>query len=168
MSDLSTLYQTDYSAWAQRHAELLRAGRYAELDLEHLLEELTDMSKSERRELESRLLILLAHLLKWEYQYQLLSERWREFKGDSWRSTIVEQRKQLAVLLRQSPGLKSVLAETIATAYPDAVDLAIKETRLPPETFPAQCPYQAALLLDDDYFPGIKDEYPIVKRYDQT
>ncbi len=66
MSDLSALYQTDYSAWAQRHAELLRARRYAELDLEHLLEELSDTSKSERRELESRLLILLAYLLQWE------------------------------------------------------------------------------------------------------
>ena len=157
MSDLSTLYQTDYSAWAQRHAELLRAGRYAELDLEHLLKELSDMSRSERRELESRLLVLLAHLLKWEYQYKSLSERWREFDGRSWRVTIVEQRKQLSVLLRQSPGLKSVLPEAIATAYPDAVDLASKETRLPPETFPAQCPYRAAPLLDDDYFPGVPE-----------
>ena len=154
MSELSTLYQTDYSAWALRNAELLRAGRYAELDLEHLLEEISDMSRSERRELESRLLILLAHLLKWEYQYQILSERWREFKGDSWRATIVEQRKQLAVLLRQSPGLKAVLAETITTAYDDAVDLASKETRLPPETFPANCRYPAALVLDDEYYPG--------------
>ena len=46
MSELSRLYQNDYSAWATRHAELLRAGRYAELDIEHLLEELSDMSKS--------------------------------------------------------------------------------------------------------------------------
>lgn len=157
MSELSTLYRTDYPAWARRHAELLRAGRYADLDLEHLLEELSDMGKSERRELESRLLILLAHLLKWEYQYQTLSERWREFKGDSWRATIVEQRKQLAVLLRQAPGLQSVLAEAIATAYPDAVDLASKETRLSPETFPAQCPYGAVRLLDDDYYPGLPE-----------
>ena len=91
MSELGTLYQTDYAAWAARHVELLRAGRYAELDIEHLLEELSDMSKSERRELESRLLILLAHLLKWEFQYPILSARWREFKGDSWRATIVER-----------------------------------------------------------------------------
>ena len=60
MSELSRLYHTDYSTWATRHAELLRAGRYAELDMEHLLEELSDMSRSERRELESRLWILLA------------------------------------------------------------------------------------------------------------
>jgi len=153
MTDLSTLYQTDYAAWAKRHVELLRDRRFAEMDIEHLLEELSDMSKSERRELESRLLVLIARLLKWQYQYQALSERWREFKGDSWRATIVEQRKQLAVLLRQSPGLKSVLAETIQAAYLDAVDLASKETSLTPETFPSDCPYTAEQLLQDGFYP---------------
>jgi len=154
MSELSTLYQTDYSAWAKRHAELLRAGRFAELDIEHLVEELGDMSESERRELESRFLILLAHLLKWEYQYRILSERWREFDGRSWRATIVEQRKQIAVLLRHSPGLKSVFAEAIDTAYPDAVDLASDATGLPPDTFPGQCPYTDEHLLDKAYYPA--------------
>jgi transposase len=153
MSNLSELYQTDYSAWALRQAELLRAGHYAELDIDHLLQELGDMSKSDRRELESRLLILIAHLLKWQFQYQTLSERWREFDGRSWRATIVEQRKQLAVLLRQSPGLKSILSETISGTYPDAVDLASKETGLPSETFPAQCPYRGKQLLEDDWYP---------------
>ena len=153
MSDLEALYQTDYAAWAKRHVELLRARRFGELDIAHLLDELNDVGKSERRELESRLLILIAHLLKWEYQYQALSERWREFKGESWRDTIVEQRKQLAVLLRQSPGLKSVLADAILAAYPDALDLASKETRLPPETFPAHCPYSSEELLRDDFYP---------------
>ena len=153
MSDLSELYQTDYSAWALRQAELLRAGHYAELDIDHLLQELSDLSKSDRRELESRLLILVAHLLKWQFQYQTLSERWREFDGRSWRATIIEQRKQLAVLLRQSPGLKSILTEAIGSTYPDAVDLTSKETGLSPETFPAQCPYSGKQLLDDDWYP---------------
>ncbi len=102
MTDLARLYQTDYAVWAQRNAELLRERRFEELDIEHLLEELSDMSKSDRRELFSRLLVLLAHLLKWEYQYARLSERWRELDGRSWRATIVEQREQLAGLLRQS------------------------------------------------------------------
>jgi len=157
MSDLHRLYQTDYAAWAKRHVELLRARRFAELDIEHLLEELSDMGKSERRELESRLLILIAHLLKWEYQRHTLAERWREFKGDSWRTTIVEQRKQLTVLLRHSPGLKSVLQETVQTTYPDAVDLASNETGLASATFPDQCSYRTEQLLDSDFYPAPVD-----------
>ena len=157
MSHLSRLYQTDYSEWARRNAELLRAGDFAALDIAHLLEELDDMGKSEQRELENRLTILLAHLLKWEYQYRHLSERWREFKGDSWRATIVEQRDRLAKRLRKTQGLKAVLAATIEEAYADAIDLASKESRLPRETFPTTCPYAEAQILDDDYYPDPRE-----------
>jgi hypothetical protein len=153
MTHLAALYDTDYAQWAQRNAELLRAGRFAELDIDHLLEELSDMSKSERHELESRLLVLIAHLLMWEYRYPTLAERWREFDGRSWRSTIVEQRKRLALRLRKSPGLQSVLDEAIIGIYPDAVELASDESGLPPETFPAHCPYRATQLLDKTFYP---------------
>jgi hypothetical protein len=157
MTELSTLYDTDYSAWTVQTAELIRAGRFAELDIEHLLVELSDMSKSERRELYSRLLTLIAHLLKWEYQYQILTERWREFDGRSWQRTIVGQRKHIAVLLRQAPGLKAVVNEVIAEVYPDAVDLAQKETRLPIALFPRSCPYHLTQLLDDDFYPNCEE-----------
>lgn len=153
MTDLSALYQTDYAAWANRTAELLRGGRFAELDIEHLLEELGDMGKRERRELESRLLILLAHLLKWQYQPPFLSEPWGEFDGRSWRGIIVEQCQQLAMLKHQAPGLKSLFSESIIRIYPDAVDLASKETDLPPETFPPSCPYGVTQILDDHFYP---------------
>jgi hypothetical protein len=153
MDALAMLYETDYSAWAKRNAELLRAGRFDELDLEHLLEELSDMSKSDRRELRSRLLVLLAHLLKWEFQYRRLSERWREFDGRSWRSTIVEQRKQLNDLLKQSPGLKGVLEETLTATYSDAVELASDETGLARDSFPARCPYTPEQVLDKHFHP---------------
>ncbi|NEX20624.1 DUF29 domain-containing protein [Thiorhodococcus mannitoliphagus] len=154
MTDLATLYQTDYAAWAQRNAELLRERRFDELDIAHLLEELSDMGKSDRRELHSRLLVLLAHLLKWEYPYQTLADRWREFDGRSWRSTIIEQRKQLADLLKQSPGLKGILADTIAATYPDAIELACDESGLPPATFPEHCPYTVTELLDKTFYPN--------------
>jgi hypothetical protein len=155
MTELSTLYDTDYSAWTLQTAELIRAGRFSELDIEHLLTELSDMSKSERDELESRLLILIAHLLKWEYQYQILSERWQEFKGDSWRRTIIEQRKRLALRLRKSPGLKAVVGEVIMEVYPDAVDLASDETQLSIATFPIACPYTFAQMLDKNFYPSM-------------
>lgn len=153
MTKLATLYQTDYATWAQRNAELLREHRFDEIDIEHLLEELSDMSKSDRRELRSRLLVLLAHLLKWEYQYHRLSERWREFKGDSWRVTIIEQRDRIQKRLKKTPGLQPILVATITEAYADAVELASKESQLPPATFPEACPYSASRILDDAYYP---------------
>ncbi|MBK1641978.1 hypothetical protein CKO12_08860 [Chromatium okenii] len=157
MTELSTLYQTDYSAWATRNAELLRAGRYAELDVEHLLAELSDMGKSEQHELENRLTILLAHLLKWEYQLTTLSARWREYKGDSWRATIIEQRNRLNTRLKKSPALNSLLAVTIIEAYAEAMQLASDETQLPIATFPPVCPYSIAQLLDKNYYPSTFD-----------
>jgi hypothetical protein len=154
MSDLSDLYDTDYAEWARRNARLLRAGDFGALDVAHLLEELDDRANSERRELENRLTILLAHLLKWQYQLPQLSERWREFDGRSWRSTIIEQRDRLAKRLRETPSLKPVLRQMLPEAYADAVALAAKESGLPAATFPPSCPYGEAELLDESFYPA--------------
>jgi hypothetical protein len=153
MENLLTLYDRDYAEWAKKNAELLREGKFSELDIDHLVEELEDMGRSERNELENRLLILMAHLLKWQFQYRTLSERWREFKGESWRSTIQEQRKRIQRRLKKSPGLRSFLPNAVSDAYPDSVELAADETGLSPETFPAQCPYTLEELLDSGFFP---------------
>lgn len=153
MSQATELYQKDYDAWAQTQIGLLKTGRFADLDIVHLVEELEDMGRSERNELESRLTVLLAHLLKWEFQYGRLADRWQEFKGDSWRATMIEQRDRIAKRLDKSPGLKSVLPDLIAEAYEDATWLAAKETGLPVEGFPGACPYAQEQILDDDFFP---------------
>jgi hypothetical protein len=153
MQDLSRLYEHDYAAWAERTAELLRAGRFAELDVEHLIEELSDMGKSQQHELVSRLRVLLAHLLKWEYQHRQLSQRWAEFEGRSWRNTIIEQRLAIEYLLREHPGLKSKLADAAVKAYPLATDLAAAESGLPLSSFPAECPYAVDDVLDRAFYP---------------
>ncbi|MBI3698676.1 MAG: DUF29 family protein, partial [Acidobacteria bacterium] len=62
------LYDLDFFEWTARNAELLREGRFTEADMEHIAEELEDMGKRDRRELESRLELLLEHLLKWQMQ----------------------------------------------------------------------------------------------------
>lgn len=154
MTALSQLYTEDYSAWAQRMAELLQARRFEELDIDHLVEELSDMGVSEQRELENRLKVLLVHLLKWQFQYRQLSERWREFKGDSWRNTIVNQRTELAILLRKHPGMKRFLPDAMEEAYQDAREIAAAETGLAEATFPAQCPYTHDQIFDKTFYPS--------------
>lgn len=141
MSNLSHLYTQDIHAWSQRTAELLRQRRFDDLDIEHLAEELETMGRRDRHELISRLKILLGHLLKWQFQ------------PASWRGSIVEQRLQINDLLQFSPSLKPFLTEAVASAYPDAVKLAVKETSLPRKTFPDVCPYLPEQFLDDDFFP---------------
>ena len=106
-------YEEDYVAWAERQAAHLRAGRVDALDLPNLAEELEDMGRSERRELDSRLEILIAHLLKKELQPEAYTR--------SWDATINEQRRALRRLLESSPSLTTRLADRMRAIYPDAV-----------------------------------------------
>ena len=95
----SLLYEQDFYAWANEQAALLRSGRVSDADLEHIAEEIESMGRSEKRELISRLKLLLAHLLKWQFQPTL--------RGNSWRLTIEEQRRDVAEHLADNPSLKS-------------------------------------------------------------
>ena len=103
------------------------------------------MGASERRELISRLAILLAHLLKWQYQ--------PSFRGRSWQLTIKEQRRQLQRYLKDNPSLHVRLDEFIADSYIDSVLLAAKETGLDESAFPVQCPYVEDDLLNSEFYP---------------
>jgi hypothetical protein len=154
VSELAQLYEQDYSAWAEAHVALLKAGRFESVDVAHLIAELEDMGQSERRRLESHLRVLLAHLLKWQFQYAQLAERWQEFDGRSWRNTIVHQRTQLQLLLHKHPGMKRLWLTAKQEAYADARVLAAKETGLSIENFPEICPYcDAEIVEQDDYLP---------------
>lgn len=154
MSHLAEIYDTDYNAWAKRNAELLRQGKFEQADMLHLIEELEGMGNSHKNEILSRLRVLLAHLLKWQYQLSQLTELWEKFSGSSWRGTLIEQRAQIAATLEENPGLKPYLAELVQKAYPVAVKIAAEETGLPKNTFPKQCPYTVQQILADDFYPN--------------
>jgi hypothetical protein len=153
VTKLAQLYDQDYTTWAETNAALLKAGRFEAIDIEHLLEELSEMGKSEQRSLESRLRVLLAHLLKWQFHYAQLSDRWREFDGRSWHNTIVHQRTELKILLRKHPGMKRLWTAALQEAYGDARELAAEESGLPIETFPSACPYSDQAILDTAFLP---------------
>lgn len=139
------LYKHDFNAWVHSQISLLTQGKVSELDIEHLVEELEDMGKSNLNELESRYVILIAHLLKWQFQ--------SDYQGRSWLNSIDEQRVQIGRLLRKFPSLKPKIKEAVEDAYPDALKLAVKETRLDKSIFPIACPYSNEELLDDDFLP---------------
>jgi Domain of unknown function DUF29 len=142
----NTLYQRDFYAWANEQAALLRAGKLGDADIENIAEEIESMGRSEKRELVSRLTVLLMHLLKWQYQ--------PERRGKSWRITIEQQRDQLQDHLNDNPSLRSLLPPSIRTAYRDARREAEKETDLDRDTLPAECPYTFDQMMAEDFWPA--------------
>src|SRR5947209_14405606 len=133
LQPLSALYETDETAWLEAMARLARQRRGAELDYEHLAEFLTDMARRDRREVESRLAVLIAHLLKWQYQPAKRSR--------SWLVTIEQQRQELLRLLT-SGTLHNHAEAVLPAVYADGLRLAALETGLPAATFPPECPYK--------------------------
>ena len=140
-----SLYEQDFYAWSQQQAALLRAGRTGEADLENIAEEIDSMGKTEKRELVSRLTVLLAHLLKWQYQPGR--------RGPSWEVTITNQRRDLAVHLKDNPSLRSKLPEAVEYAYANARGEAYAETGLPKTMFPPSAPWTFDQMMDQDFWP---------------
>jgi hypothetical protein len=141
----SDLYETDFYAWSRQQSELLRSGRLAQADIEHIAEEIESMGRTEKRELVSRLTVLLMHLLKWRFQ--------PDFRGSSWRLSIEEQRIRLALHLTDNPSLKALQSTALADAYRLAVIGARRETGLSATTFPEACPWTFDTVLDADFWP---------------
>jgi len=138
-------HDSDFYSWAMEQAALLRQGRLAELDVANLIEEVEDMGRSEMRELESRLAVLLAHLLKWRYQ--------PSHRGTSWEATIREQRRKVYRVLVQNPSLKQNIDESLVEAYGDARLAAMRETGFKLHIFPVDCPWLFIDALDDSFWP---------------
>ena len=141
-----SLYKTDLYAWSQDQAARLRAHTSSGIDWEHVAEEIESVGESERSEIESRLAVLLMHLLKWQFQPSK--------RSGSWRSTIREQRFRLAKRIRRSPSLKQYPAEVLDEEYEFVRPKAAEETHLAEETFPENCPYTILQVLDPTFLPG--------------
>ncbi|MDX2254168.1 MAG: DUF29 domain-containing protein [Pseudanabaenaceae cyanobacterium bins.39] len=139
---MTIAHDRDFYAWTQNQAQLLRAGKFDVLDIQQIAEELEDMGRAEKRALESRLEVLIMHLLKWQYQPNLRSR--------SWQLTIREQRLRVQTLLEDNPSLQPYLSQRIAKIYRLAVIAAERETGL--NLFPENCPYEIEQILSDDFF----------------
>lgn len=142
---LSQLYETDFNLWLEQTINHLKNGNLQALDLDNLIEEISDMGRNNRREVFSRLKVLLMHLLKWQYQ--------PEKRTNSSINTIDEQREQLELIFRDSPSLKPYLTDIFAECYQKAVRGTVNETNLPKKTFPVDCPFSQEQVLNWDYFP---------------
>ena len=129
---LELLYEQDETAWLEAMAVLAAEGRLSEMDSHNLSEYLSDMAKRDRREVTSRLAVLIAHLLKWRDQPMR--------RSGSWRETVEVQRQELSELL-ESGTLRNHAADTLSKAYTFGVRQAVAETGLLESAFPIDCPF---------------------------
>jgi hypothetical protein len=141
-------YDKDFYAWTAKNAQLIREGNFSQVDIKHVAEEIESMGKRERRELISRLIVLIAHLLKWKFQEARRSK--------SWMLTIKNQRIELKDLLEENPSLKKELEGKMRHAY-DAYERAIlkaaEESGIDEKKFPKTLPFSLKECLKTSYFP---------------
>jgi len=140
-----SLYETDYLKWIDTTIDQLKQQNYADIDWENLIDEIEDMGRSARKGFRSSLVILLTHLLKWQFQ--------PERRSNSWKASIVEHRRRILEDLEESPSFKSYLEQVFAKCYEAAIDQASAETGLPESTFPRSCPYTSTQLLEAGFLP---------------
>ena len=138
-------YEKDVYGWAIHTAALLRNKRMSEVDFDNIIEEIESLGRSEKHELINRLAILIAHLLKWQYQ--------SDKRTRSWELTIKEQREQSRLCLEISPSLKNQLDEVLKKAYKIGMIKAQKETFINEKVFPQKCPYSFEEIIKDDFYP---------------
>jgi hypothetical protein len=143
-----TLYEQDFYLWIQTTVKLLQEGKLEQLDIENLIEEIDSMGRSEKKELKTRLTVLIEHLLK--LQFWTLE---KDYNARGWRNTVVEQRRQIAYTLADSPSLKSVLDQVFIDCYTDARNDTLRKYQLPSELFPEASPFSLAQVLDADFIP---------------
>jgi len=139
------LYDRDFFAWTIEQSDALSRGQANAVDWKNLAEEVRSLGSNDKNEIESRLLVLLVHLLKWSRQPAK--------RKPGWAGTIREQRRRIRKRIEASPSLAGYPSEVLAEEYADARFSAADETGLPMSSFPEICPFTATEVLDPDFWP---------------
>ena len=143
------LYEQDFNAWAYDTVNKLKSKKFSELDIESVIEEIEGLAARDKRELFSRMVILLTHLLKWQYQPSL--------RCGSWRSSIRTQRREINLILTDSPSLKkkSMEINEDERMFKKVLKDVVSDTGLQIQFLPKTNPYKLEDVLNEDfYYPG--------------
>ncbi len=140
------LYETDYNLWVLETVKKLQSRDFSALDLENLIEEVDDLSRRDKRKIESHLMTLIEHLLILQY-WQAEKERNR----GHWEREIFNYRKQINRLLADSPSLNNYLGDEFKSCYVDGRKMASKHSQLPLNTFPEKPIATLEQILDEDW-----------------
>jgi len=138
-------HDEDFYGWAMANAALLKQRKYQEADMDMIIEELEEMGGSNENQLINRLGVLIAHLLKWQFQPEL--------RGRSWEGTIEEQRHKIKRLIKKNPSLKTKISEAIEEGFADSKTTIKKDTPLDLKLLPTECPYTFEQMMNDEFYP---------------
>ena len=133
------LYEQDYYQWLTQTTKLLKEKKFTQLDLENLIEEIESLGKSEKRAIKSNLIVVILHLLKWQYQPQK--------RSNSWKSSIREHRRRIQELLTDSPSLNNYLETEYPDIYQDAIATMSFDFDIPEDNF-----VEVEQIMESNYF----------------
>ncbi|AMO54506.1 hypothetical protein GZ77_23375 [Endozoicomonas montiporae] len=159
---MKNLYHTDFHQWAKQQKEYLTKRQFDRLDLDNLIGEVDDMGRSERNTLESHLVILVLHLLKYQYQTYVINPNLYEPKEfRSWYDSISQARLAISRLIRKNPSLKHEKDDALLDCYPDAKHAAIREMnqylrenhQLDHTAYPDTCPWTFEQITSENWLP---------------
>jgi len=144
-NNLVSQHDLDFYLWTQQTAQVLRSGNFSQIELDDLIEEVEDMGNSQKDALESNLIRVIQHLLKWKYQ--------PEKRSNSWKASITEHSLRLNRAFKKSPSLRRYFDQVLDECYSDARLIISRETGLDLSAFPPQCPFNSEDILDPQYLP---------------
>ncbi|WP_257282228.1 DUF29 domain-containing protein [Endozoicomonas sp. ISHI1] len=160
---MENLYKSDFTQWLGQQRDLLAQGQFDQLDIPNLLEAMEIRMGDPVKELRSHLVILLVHLLKYDYQKRVLKDPWVENKViHTWMPSINNPRREIELHIKENPGLSHQFEESVRKAYFYAKRDAIKElnrhirsenNRLNKNSFPEQCSWTFEQITDSDWLP---------------
>ena len=144
----AALYDTDYHRWIEETVRQLQAKNFDALDLANLIEEVSDLSRREKKKLEKLLIRLFENLLKLTYW-----ELEKEYNRGHWQAEIRNFRQQINDELNDSPSLKPYLQDIFEECFQKGKAIACDRTQLPPDHFPPSPIGTLEQVLDEDWLP---------------
>jgi uncharacterized protein DUF29 len=143
-------YEDDFYGWTQEQAQYLREGKWADVDIMQVAEEIESLGISDEHTITRQLQRLLLHLLKWRYQ--------PTHRTPSWRRSIRQARDAINDRTERSHSLREYPAQRLRLAYRRARRDAAEDTGLPLATFPEACEWESGDILREDFLPPARGE----------
>ncbi len=145
IENLKNLYEVDNYQWLELTIKLLKEKRLEELDLDHLIEELEELSRRDKLAVESLLEQVIRHLLLLQYW-----TKEKDHNANHCKAEIMSFRTQIEEYL--TTNLYNHLSDNLSKVYGKALKYVAQKTGFS-VNFPKECPYKLEQLLDLHWLP---------------